>query len=696
MSSTAAANPATEPAKLVKLAASYPAEVLRNPVLPLLLLEQPDWFAQLPAPALLALLRVPAAPAAVLQGLLAAAQAHPEPVVRAVLASHPQLPPAWLPALRTDTDSLVRNAARYRADAPLPAYPAVAVRETVELGTPLINTKLTVDVMQALLGVPGAVRPDRMGWLLPTRVDAETGERRAGPPDKHSPTNPAKRAYHFTDETLYLAGLNIRSDVPLPERLRLMAAVDPPQRAADWFRNDPDEMARLAEPYLPRLGWQPPAATPAELTELAARPYWLSQLVAAGHPHTPPDVRRRLLDESSHRLLWQAVAANPGWSADELRQLLADDKRRTRGSSLRWGLLHNPHTPPDVLRAVLSQYPDRADRWAWWFALAAHPQLPAEEAAELMAVTKERNTGPATLGPLLLALAANSATPPPLLAELAAYPTAEVDLRPALVANPGTPGPVLRELAAGRSAEMAYLALHHPAYPAPAATDTDEAAHRWRATQPDAGALAGLATSRASAVRTLVAGNPATPPAALGQLAADKIVAVRATVAANPATPAHVLAQLAHDDDSLVRREAAAHPATPPAQLAALAADANKYVRRKAFGNPQLPGEALPAQGGDKSEKNRLLLLQRAEGRRAILTRLAGRDLATISLLHLLLPDVLTDQHRAALAASPVAGQRLTVAHLPDYQAQLRDDPHLLVRLVARGELAAAANEPVS
>ena len=57
-------------------------------------------------------------------------------------------------------------------------------------------------------------------------------------------------------------------------------------------------------------------------------------------------------------------------------------------------------------------------------------------------------------------------------------------------------------------------------------------------------------------VRYLLAGNPATPVAALARLSQDTCPVVRAEVAANPSAPIDVLEGLLEDGDEEVRRVA--------------------------------------------------------------------------------------------------------------------------------------------
>ncbi|GAB3637169.1 hypothetical protein GCM10027422_27590 [Hymenobacter arcticus] len=378
----AAAHPATSAARLARRAAKYPAEVLANPVLPLLLLAQPDWFAGLPRPALRALLRVPPAPATVAPALLQAAQDQPDALTLLLLAGHPQLPPAGAAQLRQSPDARVANAATFRPDAPPPPDWPAALRVTLDTGFATELKELPAyapHLYEELLGVPGVVPPGRLPWY-PRAAQAVC----------------MARHYEYAHRVAH------RFDLPPAQRLALLQPL-------------------------------------------------VAQFTAIG--------------------------------------------------------------------------------------------LDTSHLAESLAIN---------------------------------------------------------------------------------------------------------ALSR--------------PPAPAGAAAAPRRPALQAALAA------------------------AADPATAPAEVARLLAHPAKQVRQLALRHPRLPAEALPALLKGASCDNRRGLLHSETGRQVVLRAMADSHPTACFLLQLLLPEALTAAHRAALAASPLPAHRLAVAHLPEYQAQLRHDPHLLVRLVARGE----------
>ncbi|WP_168734873.1 hypothetical protein [Deinococcus sp. KSM4-11] len=110
-----AAHPNTSAFILGTLAAEFPAQVLRNPALPLLRLAQPGLVLRWPVIALLALIRQADAP----DWLLRQVQAHRSVEVQVALASHPRLPKALADVLSVHPAWLVR--ARIAARPELPA-----------------------------------------------------------------------------------------------------------------------------------------------------------------------------------------------------------------------------------------------------------------------------------------------------------------------------------------------------------------------------------------------------------------------------------------------------------------------------------------------------------------------------------------------------------------------------------------------
>jgi hypothetical protein len=97
---------------LYALAALYPRDFLTNPLLGLLLLEEPGFYGGLPSEALAGLLSLSEAP----RGVLEACARHSERRLRQKVARHPAAPPDIIASLAADRDLHVRQAAVERLD----------------------------------------------------------------------------------------------------------------------------------------------------------------------------------------------------------------------------------------------------------------------------------------------------------------------------------------------------------------------------------------------------------------------------------------------------------------------------------------------------------------------------------------------------------------------------------------------------
>ncbi|GAB3637164.1 hypothetical protein GCM10027422_27540 [Hymenobacter arcticus] len=648
------ANPDTPAQELARLAARYPAQALANPVLPLLLLENPAWFSELPEKALLALLGALAdGPATAPPALLAAATPHKSAAVRAAAACLPALGATALATALHDADPAVRDAAYQHPLAALPpAEVPTAIAASLQLGLPQEHEVQYASAELALLGAaPGgwpAATIDKL-LLYKKQLDSLLAERIAHDPALVAQLGrqvlaapPAGGAAAVPE--LLRGPLAAHPGTPAAVLLRLAASEQPTVRAA--VARNPAAPASLlealatdaSEAVLQGLA-QNPAAPPALLAALVQRPYpatpsRVASDAAAQHPQLPAPVLAALLTHPNEWLRAKA-SQNPGLTVPGLRLLLQAPGLKDRLSYLRNHLaqaLARPLTPPALLAEAAHSKLARFRQLA-----AAHPALPPAELPRLLRDAAQLVRAGAAASP--------HATPAQLAA-LAAGATAT--LREALAANPATPPTVLAALAAAPEPETRAHAAANPATP-PAT-------------------LAALATDLEHAVSTAALRNPLFPPELLAQRAATGHWQACALVALHPQCPPALLATLAHDERQTTQYPVAAHPATPPAALAHLRACEQAQPDRTLHRNLVLRQGYTPAVAAQ--------LLQHA----------ATTDRALRLLLQLGHPTLLADSHRAALAASPVAADRLSVAHLPEFQAQLRDNPHLLVRLVARGE----------
>ncbi len=282
------------------------------------------------------------------------------------------------------------------------------------------------------------------------------------------------------------------------------------------------------------------AAGSEELTALAADPRAGVRRRVAAHPSTPPAVLARLAEDGN---LWVRAdaAANPSTPAEALDRLRrAGSARGLAGPSPpdpsldpaelaalaaggEWArrlAARHPATPPEALaRLAADPVPAiRATATAHPSAPAALPAPPAGGVPPARApVPPERLSAEAAEGadpPLAvaLALAADPATPPPLLARLAEHGAMAV--RAAVAEHPGRDRSLEEPLR--RAGSRADLAGFEPPDPNLPAAD-----------------LARLARGGGWS-RLLAARHPATDPADLAHLAADADPLVRGEAFRNP------------------------------------------------------------------------------------------------------------------------------------------------------------------
>ena len=162
-----ASNPNTPLPVLYALAVEFAAEVLANPVLPLLMLEDPNLLVRAPAATVLALLRSDSITAP----MLAQAAVHPDHDVQRAVASHPMTPGAIL-------ERLARIQFRYEEVAANPAAPAalleyLAGHSWVDVRREVVsNPSLLSDALQRLLEDEDVLVRNRARKRLGITLDA--------------------------------------------------------------------------------------------------------------------------------------------------------------------------------------------------------------------------------------------------------------------------------------------------------------------------------------------------------------------------------------------------------------------------------------------------------------------------------------------------------------------------------------------
>lgn len=647
-----AGNPNTPPALLLALAGRYWQAFLENPVLPLLLLEDPGLPHRLPLRVLRALVRREGVPPLILQTLAR----HPDREVREGARFHvdAEAGPAtdeatnWQAILRRELEKLPAQRATLPELLDLDVVPAW-----------LLNTLASTN-SAALRGalLTSSKRPDAAPEL---RAVGSLLRRAYG--ERH--TEPYVSKYGSYNQT-WIEG---RGPLTEAEVRRLAAGSLAWQLRVAQQRSLPAEvLAQLARsPHLRvrRLVAGHPQLTPALALTLAGGPDAAIRQRLAANRRTPEALLTSLA-RSPDADLRRRVARNPATSPAALATLATDADPAVRTAAAR-----HRNTPATAL-APLATDPDTDVRQA----LARNPQCPlallealsTDVAKEVRQVVAKSTRLPQAVHAALLVdpssrvrhhAAYNPRTPYHLLHyshEHGGTPAAERPPFPAW--NLTLPWKQYhdqrhREKAAKAAADRQARQLPPPA-PKPPTPPADEArimrVHRgeyvpadlteWAASPTaelraalayhleDLDALRRLADDPLAKVRVAAAHSPRMPADVLARLAQDRRSLVRQRVGGNANTPPEVLAVLAQDRLHAVRDSVAYNSATPPAALAGIAARPRfgPKMRRRLLHNESTPSELLAAWYVGATKNTRRTLAGNPNTPVELLREIARRD----------------------------------------------------------------------
>lgn len=422
--------------------------------------------------------------------------------------------------------------------------------------------------------------------------------------------------------------------------------------------------AFVANPVLPVLLIESPGfardltyAAMLRLLQLAATP---KALVRALATFGLSDVR-----EAAALHVTVAGEAGDDWRAAALEQiaptLVIDDAARY------WAL-------PELLREAQVRALFASRRFD--LPLAGCPATPPDLLATLAASADAR---------VRTAVARHPATPPEVLAALGGDPF--VDVRLAVAQHPATESATLARLARDAERQVRLAAAQHPATDSAAldllALDSVIEVRTTIAARPDlSDARLELLSADDTLIRQTLAENPALPARWLDQLAADPIPAVRAAVARHPALRREAYRTLMQDAHSEVKIALYASPQIKPQRLPGLARSENAEVRAAVAANPTLPEPLLLAmalavwltwamQRGE-NEKIALALARNPAATSAVLQALPFSEPVTLAILrHPNVPsahlnrNLLADLHTWDAAALLIARHpRTTLATL--------------------------------
>ncbi|RBP45365.1 hypothetical protein DES53_103363 [Roseimicrobium gellanilyticum] len=615
-----AANPNASNELLVWLARWHWEAVLKNPVLPLLLMEDPNFPAKLPVIALREILKLEEPP----REFLVPLQRHPNEEIREAARLH-----------RTSRST------RYNGNA--------AAEETPSFGLQLRGGAALAEVVT--LGLAPT-------WLLLSALESsEIGLR--------------MRAAKCVQEQ--------GEGGPLHGRLQLLmdAGADAQLRFLGKGRRDmePESLSQLAEggPFARRLAARH-ARTPAEsLMKLAGvHGEFMVRCCAAKNPSTPVPTLMSLAGnhdwrirqavaknrQSPHSLLEQlatdpakevraAVAANPSANASTLSRLAVDVEPEVRVTVAR-----HPSTEESILHLLKKDADDEVRR-----TLAKRRSVPVDILRELM------RDGDSYVRMLAVR---NRAMPGDVDVRMHRH-FQQTPIGGTPIGGGATPldAPTtaqeqdwkrLMDLFQRREITLADLheaALHPDPLLRARVASYDLA---------DADLLARLGEDASEAVRSTVAANVKAPLATRLALAEDSHPQVRGSVVAAPEVPEGVVAQLSRDADENVRWRVAYSRHTPSSVLLRMATEESSTRVLETlcgcFDNRPVPNEVL------------LRVMERLP---AAVKKLVYRDVLTVPVLEALIPRLDPHDRKSLLYHQSYARQNgREVRAIP---------PHLLLRL---------------
>lgn len=489
-----ARNPNTSLAVLRRLAAEFPEEFLRNPLLRVLNMTQPDFVKKLPHEAWASLLRfADLSPAWFYQIQIDRDFQRRNPATWALIQLHvsqideedasrllaspdvrrtylTQLPKTVQPPARESAELFLLFVMLFPYTAPLLKQQWVAaareIPHKVSIALSLLPTVsastlrwLAQDKHAAVLKQV-ARHPATSSRVIKhlamshqrqlASAVAKAAARRAAASNPHTPLETvyqmvsdedvSLRRRAVTHPALEMLDLEIMA-LDQAEQVRTALATSPrlPHTLFAQLAADPAPNVRTA---LARNLY-----TPAESLLLLAHDEDAQvRAAAAGNPRLPGEVQAELLADAA-----VSVRASLGGNARlgvEYAALLAHDA----APAVRAALAANPRTPVSLLTPLL-----RAEEPEVWLGLARHPRLAPELLAQLALQGDQRTR---------VAVAAHARTPIETLETLAReYPLGEKthELWCALAGNPRTPLAVLEQAIHTSSLELLHRLLHHPA-----------------------------------------------------------------------------------------------------------------------------------------------------------------------------------------------------------------------------------------
>ncbi|MUG98516.1 hypothetical protein F7734_41975 [Scytonema sp. UIC 10036] len=602
-----ASNPNTPVEDLLELGTEFPEEFLNNPVLPLVVLENPNFLADMPQEALLIMLKHDAVPSWFLEWVANLDSDEHEEVLL-VLLIKPDVPQTALSKLSRSQNEVIAQAAKLHVN--LAGEMDEGWEEAAK--TALEMTQWNFSGQEMLLYNVGIV-PEFLASALPIFDDRNLTI--AQNPD--TPPHILQSLVENTESRDYVAAYIVENPNAPAAALKILLG-DENHRIRDSVACHPNTPLSILQAYQQQLMTLKNPVTSAEtLSELATSPWVEIRKGVAFHPNTPQAFLALLAQDEN----WQvktAVALNMNTPCRVLEQLAHDESE-----SVRAAVSYNPHTPEIALEklyepydSVFAEHPNISTNFLE--KLAIHPQWGIREG-----VAKNHNTPVSVLEKLAkdphegvrVAVVGNPNTPQDAIATLKTdpdngvrcavvsrrYRDKEYSLKPPIDSVFSEYPKILRTKARTMAVDIFVPALFVDSW-----MNDDRALLPLSTYQLQKISLEQLledVKSQDNKVRIGVAINPNTPLSLLEKLAIDEDDYVRRAVGTNLNASENILEQLGLDQNSDVREAVAYHPHTPVTTLTQLAEDRGWHIRKAVASHPNVPASVLNNLAEDATEE---------------------------------------------------------------------------------------------
>lgn len=554
-----AGNPNSPPSTLTRLGAQFPLELLRNPALDWLLLENPAILSEMPDETQGAIAKREDCTPEMLAHLGRSGRGRS---LLLALMQNSKTPPATIRQLyESDTADLAIQfempEGSVRSIQPVAALhvgmmPEPTAEKAFELFWREISGISCLAKPEWLLfqaaSIPEDIKLETLAWgVFSTWLDSSYAS--YGDDSKNFP--PLKDDFPPTFiEVLAVTAKNKRQ----------LTALGKLANAPQWIRGatTPEEVIKAISNHA--------RESRLELDRLLQLNSNILNLFLALHPLATErlDIRRILADLSNDLRpeIVDYVATQPSTPPEILAAMAQRyyDKdavpiQKILNERILYGVAGNPSTPSSTLE-MLGTVGENVFQWSFDIKenVARNPSTPVAVLSKMAAAKDYKDNGVA------FGLAENPNTPPELFEKLAS--TKDNLILTRLAENPGVPPSVLEVLARSKDEEVLELLAKNPNTPESAIvliakTDDDWTLERV-AVHPNApaevlGKLVKKDLIYDERILRDIAGNPKTPVDALKKLASEDDPSIKGAVATNPSTPTDLLQMLCDDDDSSVR-----------------------------------------------------------------------------------------------------------------------------------------------